>query len=304
MEHGIDEAAYEANRALLGRLPAGRTLVMGILNVTPDSFSDGGAHDTPRTALEHARRMVADGADIVDVGGESTRPGARAVPAQEEQERILPVVEALLADGVVVSVDTMHTATARAALELGPVIVNDVSGLVHEPDMPALIAATGAPYVLMHNRGNPQTMDALAEYQDTVRDVVCELRDAAARFLEAGVRPEQLIVDPGLGFAKAGEQNWELLRGLEWLQAMGHPVLVAASRKRFLGSLLADDDGAPVPPERRDAATAAISALSAARGAWGVRVHDVRSSADAVRTAAAWHGAHAMGAPASEDVLP
>ena len=304
MEQSIDEAAYEANRALLGRLPAGRTLVMGILNVTPDSFSDGGSHATRRSALEHARRMVADGADIVDVGGESTRPGARAVPVQEEQERVLPVVEALLADGVVVSVDTMHTATARAALALGPVIVNDVSGLVHEPDMPALIAATGAPYVLMHNRGNPQTMDGLAEYQDTVPDVVCELRDAAGRFLDAGVRPEQLIVDPGLGFAKAGEQNWELLRGLEWLQAMGHPVLVAASRKRFLGSLLAGDDGAPVPPARRDAATAAISALAAARGAWGVRVHDVRSSADAVRTAAAWHGAHAVGGPVAQDVLP
>lgn len=303
MDESIDEDAYAANRALLGRLPADRTLVMGILNVTPDSFSDGGAHGTTRTALEHARRMVADGADIVDVGGESTRPGAQAVPAHQEQERILPVVEALLAEGVVVSVDTMHTATARAALALGPVIVNDVSGLVHEPDMPALIAATGAPYVLMHNRGNPQTMDGLAEYADTVPDVVCELRDVARRFLDAGVAADQLIVDPGLGFAKAGEQNWELLRGLEWLQATGHPVLVAASRKRFLGALLAGD-GAPLPPAERDAATAAISALAAARGAWGVRVHDVRPSAHAVRAAAAWRGAHAVGEPASSAVLP
>ena len=304
MDESIDAAAREANRALLGRLPADRTLVMGILNVTPDSFSDGGEHATVRAAVEHARRMVADGADIVDVGGESTRPGARAVPVQEEQERILPVVEALLADGVVVSVDTMHTATARAALELGPVIVNDVSGLVHEPDMPALIAASGAPYILMHNRGNPQTMDGLAVYEDTVPDVVCELRDVAGRLLAAGVEPAQLIVDPGLGFAKAGEQNWELLRGLEWLRAMGHPVLIAASRKRFLGTLLADDDGAPAPPAARDAATAAISALAAAQGAWGVRVHDVRASADAVRTAAAWAGAHAPGEPVSQDVLP
>ncbi|MBN6865243.1 dihydropteroate synthase, partial [Micrococcus luteus] len=261
MDESIDAAAREANRALLGRLPADRTLVMGILNVTPDSFSDGGEHATVRAAVEHARRMVADGADIVDVGGESTRPGARAVPPAEEQARILPVIEALLAEGVVVSVDTRHTATARAALALGPVIVNDVSGLAHEPEMPALIAASGAPYILMHNRGNPQTMDGLAVYEDTVPDVVCELRDVAGRFLAAGVEPAQLIVDPGLGFAKAGEQNWELLRGLEWLRAMGHPVLVAASRKRFLGTLLADDDGAPAPPAARDAATAAISAL-------------------------------------------
>lgn len=304
MDESIDAAAREANRALLGRLPADRTLVMGILNVTPDSFSDGGEHATVRAALEHARRMVADGADIVDVGGESTRPGARAVPPAEEQERILPVIEALLAEDVVVSVDTRHTATARAALALGPVIVNDVSGLAHEPEMPALIAASGAPYILMHNRGNPQTMDGLAVYEDTVPDVVCELRDVAGRFLAAGVEPAQLIVDPGLGFAKAGEQNWELLRGLEWLRAMGHPVLVAASRKRFLGTLLADDDGTPAPPAARDAATAAISALAAAQGAWGVRVHDVRASADAVRTAAAWAGAHAPGEPVSEDVLP
>ena len=238
------------------------------------------------------------------MGGESTRPGARAVPPAEEQERILPVIEALLAEDVVLSVDTRHTATARAALALGPVIVNDVSGLAHEPDMPALIAASGAPYILMHNRGNPQTMDGLAVYEDTVPDVVCELRDVAGRFLAAGVEPAQLIVDPGLGFAKAGEQNWELLRGLEWLRAMGHPVLVAASRKRFLGTLLADDDGTPAPPAARDAATAAISALAAAQGAWGVRVHDVRASADAVRTAAAWAGAHAPGEPVSEDVLP
>ena len=293
MDESIDAAAREANRALLGRLPAGRTLVMGILNVTPDSFSDGGEHATVRAALDHARRMVADGADIVDVGGESTRPGARAVPPAEEQERILPVIEALLAEDVVVSVDTRHTATARAALALGPVIVNDVSGLAHEAEMPALIAASGAPYILMHNRGNPQTMDGLAVYEDTVPDVVCELRDVAGRFLAAG-----------LGFAKAGEQNWELLRGLEWLRAMGHPVLVAASRKRFLGTLLADDDGTPAPPAARDAATAAISALAAAQGAWGVRVHDVRASADAVRTAAAWVGAHAPGEPVSEDVLP
>lgn len=280
----------DENLALPGTLPTGRTLVMGILNVTPDSFSDGGRHDSVERALEHARRMLAEGADIVDVGGESTRPGARPVPPAEEQERILPVVEALLAEGAVVSVDTMHTATARAALELGPVILNDVSGPAHEPDMPALVAATGAPYVLMHSRGTPQTMDGLAEYADTVTDVVAELRAAAERFLAAGVLPEQLILDPGLGFAKAGGHNWELLRGLGRLRALGHPVLVAASRKRFLGGLLAGEDGAAPAPSDRDAATAAVTALSAAQGAWAVRVHDVASSAAAVRVAAAWHG--------------
>ncbi len=270
-----------------------RTLVVGILNVTPDSFSDGGAHATVETAIAHGRRLLAEGADVIDVGGESTRPGARPVAVEEEQARILPVVEALLAEGAVVSVDTMHTATARAALEVGPVIVNDVSGLVHEPDMPALIAQTGAPYVVMHNRGNPQTMDTLADYRDTVEDVVRELQEVVDRFLAAGAAPEQLILDPGLGFAKAGEQNWELLRGLDRLQALGFPVLVAASRKRFLGTLLAGPDGADPAPAERDHATAAVSAISAAHGAWGVRVHDVRASAEAVRVGSAWRGASA-----------
>lgn len=270
-----------------------RTLVVGILNVTPDSFSDGGAHATVETAIAHGRRLLAEGADVIDVGGESTRPGARPVAVEEEQARILPVVEALLAEGAVVSVDTMHTATARAALEVGPVIVNDVSGLVHEPDMPALIAQTGAPYVVMHNRGNPQTMDTLADYRDTVEDVVRELQEVVDRFLAAGAAPEQLILDPGLGFAKAGEQNWELLRGLDRMQALGFPVLVAASRKRFLGTLLAGPDGADPAPAERDHATAAVSAISAAHGAWGVRVHDVRASAEAVRVGSAWRGASA-----------
>lgn len=287
----------EENAALLGSLPQGRTLVMGILNVTPDSFSDGGAHDAVDAAVEHARLMLAQGADIVDVGGESTRTGAEPVDPREEQRRILPVVEALLAEGAVLSVDTMHTSTARAVLELGPVIVNDVSGLLFEPDMPELIAETGAPYVLMHNRGTPQTMDGLASYTDTVAEAVCELRSVAERFLAAGADPAQLIVDPGLGFAKTGEQNWEMLRGLEWLQALGHPVLVAASRKRFLGELLAGPDGVPPSPAERDAATAAVSAISAAHGVWGVRVHDVPSSVAAVRAAAAWRGAAPVGLP-------
>ncbi|MDY6054655.1 MAG: dihydropteroate synthase [Micrococcus sp.] len=271
---------------------------MGILNVTPDSFSDGGRHADLEAALAHARAMLADGADVIDVGGESTRPGAEPVSPALEQARVLPVVEALLAEGAVVSVDTMHTATARAALELGPVLVNDVAGLAHEPDMPALIAQTGAPYVLMHNRGTPRTMDALASYGDTVAEVVRELQATAERFLEAGVRPEQLILDPGLGFAKAGEQNWELLRGVERIQALGYPVLVAASRKRFLGQLLEGPDGVGPAPEARDGATAAISAIAASLGVWGVRVHDVRASVEAVRVGAAWRGIRPVGSPA------
>ncbi len=282
--------------ALLHRLPAGRTLVMGVLNVTPDSFSDGGSHGTAAAAIDHGRALIAAGADIVDVGGESTRPGATPVSPEQEQERILPVVEVLLAEGAVLSIDTMHTATARAALALGDVIVNDVSGLHHEPDMPALIAETGAPYILMHNRGTPTTMDALADYGDVVEDVLAELIEVRQRFYDAGVAPEQIIMDPGLGFAKAGEQNWALLRGLDRLTGLGHPVLVAASRKRFLGTLLegqpghSHDDGATPPPAQRDAATAALSALSAFHGAWAVRVHDVTPTADAVRAAAAWRG--------------
>lgn len=288
--------AEDQTPALLRRLPSDRTLVMGILNVTPDSFSDGGEHDTVAAAIAHGRALLAAGADIVDIGGESTRPGADPVSPEQEQERILPVVQALLDDGAVLSIDTMHTATARAALELGEVIVNDVSGLHHEPDMPALIAETGAPYILMHNRGTPTTMDDLAVYGDLVEDVLAELVQVRQRFYDAGVAPEQIIMDPGLGFAKAGEQNWELLRGLDRLIGLGHLVLVAASRKRFLGTLLQDQPGhthapaAPPAPLQRDAATAAISALSAHHGAWAVRVHDVTPTADAVRAAAAWRG--------------
>ena len=296
---------------LLARLPQDRTLVMGILNVTPDSFSDGGRHATMSAAIEHGLALMSQGADIVDVGGESTRPGATPVPPDQEQERILPVIRELLAAGACVSVDTMHAATAAAALELGEVIVNDVSGLHVEADMPAVVADSGAPYVLMHNRGTPTTMDDLTGYDNVVADVLAELRQVRERLYQAGVRPEQLITDPGLGFAKAGEQNWAVLRGIDGLHALGHPVLVAASRKRFLGTLLAapeatsdaspaarpgaiDAPARPRPAEGLDAATSAITALSAERGAWAVRVHDVAASADAVRTVAAWHGSPAQ----------
>lgn len=280
----------KVRRRTLADLPTDRTLVMGILNVTHNSFSDGGDYLDTETAIEQGLRLHYSGADIIDVGGESTRPGAEAIDTLTEQNRVLPVIEALLKAGAVVSVDTMHTATAEAALKLGDVIVNDVSGLNHEPDMPELIARTGAPYVLMHNRGDAQTMDSLAEYEDVVEEVVGELSGLVDRFLAAGVRREQLILDPGLGFAKAGDQNWELLRGLDRLVGLGLPVLVAASRKRFLGSLLATRSGAEPAPKDRDHVTAAVSALSAAHGAWGVRVHHVESSLHAVKVARAWTG--------------
>ncbi|MGM7666897.1 dihydropteroate synthase [Microbacterium sp. A93] len=277
-------------RRTLADLPTDRTLVMGVLNVTDNSFSDGGAYLDTESAIEQGLRLLYSGADIIDVGGESTRPGVEAIDAVTEQNRVLPVIEALLKAGAVVSVDTMHVATAEAALKLGEVIINDVSGLNHERQMPELIARTGATYILMHNRGNAQTMDSLTDYEDVVEDVVRELTELKDAFLAAGVQPEQLILDPGLGFSKAGAQNWELLRGLDRLQALGFPVLVAASRKRFLGTLLASDSGAEPVPAERDHATAALTALSAQHRVWGVRVHTVEPSLHAVKAARAWLG--------------
>ncbi|WP_423447561.1 dihydropteroate synthase [Kocuria sp. KSNUG] len=270
-------------------LPTGRTLVMGVLNVTPDSFSDGGRHDTEAAAVEHGLRLAEQGADIVDVGGESTRPHALGVDPAEERRRVLPVIRELSSRGVVVSVDTFHADTARAAIEAGAHIVNDVSGTAVSPEMIELVGQSGVPYVLMHSRGTPQTMTGLATYTDTVGEVVSELTAVRDRLLAAGVRPERLVVDPGLGFAKAGGQDWELLRALPRLRELGHKVLVAASRKRFLGALLAEG-GTPRPVTGRDGATAAVSALSAFGGAWAVRVHDVPATVDAVAVAHAWLG--------------
>lgn len=266
-------------------LPTDRTLVMGILNVTPDSFSDGGKHATSDTAVAAGLRMYYAGADIIDVGGESTRPGAAEVSVEEEQRRVLPVIEALVKAGALVSIDTTHAATAEAALAAGATIINDVSGLTIEPEMIELVARSKAPYILTHRRGDAGTMDSLTDYRDVARDVAAELAGIRDRLYAAGATPEQIIVDPGLGFAKTEAQNWELLRGLDVLQGLGHKVLVAASRKRFLGSLLTVA-GKSAPPQERDAATAAVTAISAYRGAWGVRVHDVGPSLDAVKVAA------------------
>ena len=265
---------------------AGRTLVMGIVNVTPDSFSDGGRWPDPPSAIAHARLLRDQGADILDVGGESTRPGAEPVPPAAELDRVLPVVRALAADGAAVSVDTVHAETAAACLAAGAVYVNDVSGGLADPELPGVAAAAGAGYVLGHWRGSPATMNDLAVYDDVITEVRAELAERVDAALAAGVDPELLVIDPGLGFAKDARHNWELLAGLGALRAMGYPVLIGASRKRFLGSLLATDDH-PVDPPARDRATAAVTALVAAGGAWGVRVHDVAGSADAVRVAAA-----------------
>ncbi|GAA4366347.1 dihydropteroate synthase [Paeniglutamicibacter cryotolerans] len=271
----------------LADLPTDRTLVMGILNVTEDSFSDGGKYAKTDDAIQHGLRMFYGGADIIDVGGESTRPGAAPVDPAQEAARIVPVIATLVKAGAVVSVDTMHTSTARAALDAGAHLVNDVSGLTHEADMPALIAERGVPYVLMHRRGDATSMTTEADYADVLTEVKAELLALRECFIAAGVKPEQLILDPGLGFAKEAGHNWELLRGLQTFTELGHRVLVGTSRKRFLGSLLRVD-GKDAEPTARDAATAATSALAGAAGVWCVRVHDVGSNLDAVKTATAW----------------
>ena len=280
---------------ILRHLPSSRTLVMGILNLTPDSFSDGGQYNQPELALEHALQMVADGADLIDIGGESTRPGARRVDPLLEQQRILPVIEELAAHGLVMSVDTLNPQTASLAVAAGAHIVNDVSGMSLSDDMIKTVAELGVPYILTHARGNSQTMDQQAGYaNDPVDEVVQELGGLRDRLLAGGVDPQQLIVDPGLGFAKVGDQDWQLLAGLDGLKQLGHPVLVAGSRKRFIGSLLAEQkeargQGAAHSAgefQERDYVTAAISTYAALQGAWAVRVHCVRPSADAVAAVA------------------
>jgi dihydropteroate synthase len=268
-----------------------RTLVMGVVNVTPDSFSDGGRWFTTSSAVAHGLQLLTDGADLLDVGGESTRPNAPRVPVDEELSRVLPVVRELVAHGATVSVDTTRAVVAEQAVDAGALLVNDVSGGLADPEMAALVARTGVAYVAMHWRGHADVMDAHDRYDDVVADVLAELRTRLAELRAAGVRDEQVVLDPGLGFAKAGASNWPLLAHLDVLQAEGFPVLVGASRKRFLGHLLAGPDGEPVPPAERDGATAAISALAAAAGVWAVRVHEARGSADAVRVAAAWRAA-------------
>ena len=278
-------------------LPApGRCLVMGVVNVTPDSFSDGGQWEHPDAAVARGLELAAQGADIVDVGGESTRPGAQRVPAAEELRRVLPVVTELAAAGLTVSIDTMRAATAAAALEAGARLLNDVSGGLADPQMAALAAAARVPFVVMHWRGHSQDMMRHAVYQDVVAEVRRELGQRITALTAAGVDPAAIIVDPGLGFAKLPEHNWALLTRLGEVARVGggtFPVLVAASRKRFIGRLLAGPDGQPRPFAASDDATIAVTALAAAAGAWCVRAHLVPGNADAVRVAARWQAGQA-----------
>lgn len=264
---------------------------MGVVNVTDDSFSDGGRYLDPTRAVEHGLALVAEGAAIIDVGGESTRPGAVRIDSAVEAARIIPVVKELAAQGITVSIDTMHAVVARAALESGAAIVNDVSGGRADPDMVAVVAEAGVPWVLMHWRSvQADQPHEVPNYRDVVAEVRDELLAAVDSAVAAGVERNKVIVDPGLGFAKTAQHNWALLRALPELVATGVPVLVGASRKRFLGTLLAGADGAPRPPDGRETATAVISALAGLHGAWGVRVHDVRASVDALRVVGAWQG--------------
>jgi dihydropteroate synthase len=275
-------------RHVVGLPRRDRALVMGVLNVTPDSFSDGGRYLDPVRALEHGRRLVAEGADLVDVGGESTRPGAERPGVEEELRRVVPVVTALAREGVLVSVDTMRAVVAAEAVAAGAVLVNDVSGGRADGDMLATVARLDVPYILMHWRAHSVEMQQHAEYGDVVADVVEELRLQLDAAVAAGVRADRIAVDPGIGFSKTADQNWDVLAGLARLHELDRPVLVATSKKRFLGTLLSDAPGELRPPDLRDDATTATSALAAAAGAWCIRTHTVRATLDAVRVAARW----------------
>jgi dihydropteroate synthase len=267
------------------RAHAERPKIFAILNVTPDSFSDGGRWEDADDAIDRALELREQGADFIDVGGESTRPGATRVDVVEEQRRVMPVVRGLVERGIPVSVDTMNSVTARAAAEAGAEFINDVSGGLADPDMYRVIAATGVRYIAMHWRGHASGMDDLATYSDVVREVREELKARVAELLVWGVDPQAVVLDPGLGFAKTGEHNWKLLAALPALESLGYPVLVGASRKRFL----AEFAGGNAPTSDRDEATAIISALSAQSGAWGVRVHDVAGTARALDVWSAWN---------------
>jgi dihydropteroate synthase len=263
----------------------GRTLVMGVVNVTPDSFSDGGEWLDPAAAIAHGLDLLAEGGDIIDVGGESTRPGATRPEVSEELRRVLPVVRELAAAGACVSIDTMRAAVAEQALAAGARLVNDVSGGRSDPGMLRLVAESGVPYVGTHWRGHSDDMQSKASYADVVAEVIAELRSQLDEADRAGVATDKLIIDPGFGYAKTAEHNWQLLERLEEFDVLGRPMLVGVSRKAFLGRLLADPDGTPRPAKQRDDATTALTTVLALRGVWGVRVHSVRASRDAIAVA-------------------
>jgi dihydropteroate synthase len=269
-----------------------RPVLMGVVNVTPDSFSDGGRWATPEAAITHGRELLVEGADILDVGGESTRPGATRPLVDEELARVVPVIEALAADGAVVSVDTMRSEVALAAVGAGATMVNDVSGGLADPEMLSAMAGCGVAYVAMHWRAHSDAMQKHASY-DAPGGVVAAVRDELAgrveAMLSAGIQPDRIVLDPGIGFAKTAEHNWTLLRGLAPISALGYPVLVGASRKSFLGSLLAGPDGVARGVEDREHASSALHVLLAQERVWGLRTHDVRAAHDALRTLARWN---------------
>lgn len=261
-------------------------VVMGVVNVTPDSFSDGGRWIESDAAVAHGRQLAADGALVVDVGGESTRPGATRPSTDEELRRVVPVVQALAAEGVVVSVDTMRAEVAEAALAAGGAIINDVSGGLADPQMPDLVARSGAPFVVMHWRGHAHDMQTRAHYDDVVGEVCSELTERVDALLAAGADREQLVLDPGIGFAKTAEHNWQLLAGLEQVVDLGYPVLLGTSRKGFLGKV-GRTEGQERALDARAVVTAATSVRAARAGVWCVRVHDVVATVDAIDVAAA-----------------
>ena len=257
------------------------TLVMGVLNVTPDSFSDGGRFNDPKIATDHALQMIADGADIIDIGGESTRPGSDRISVQEELDRVIPVISELAGTGVAISIDTMRVDVARAAVAAGACMVNDVSGGKADPEMLGYVATLNTPYILMHWRGPSNIMNTLTDYDDVVADVSAEISRQVDVAVAAGIARERIAIDPGIGFAKTVDQNWPILKHLDVLEGLGLPILMGASRKKFLGELLAKD-GVARESDERESATTAITTLMAARGLWAVRVHDVKPSSDAI----------------------
>lgn len=271
--------------AVPGLPQPGRTLVIGVVNVTPDSFSDGGEWLEPATAIKHGMDLLDEGADIIDVGGESTRPGAIRPEVSEELRRVLPVIAELAAAGACVSVDTMRAAVAEPAIAAGARLVNDVSGGKADPQMLRLVAESGLPYVCMHWRGHAEAMQSKAEYRDVVSEVIAELQAQLDAADSAGIPAEKLIIDPGLGFAKTAEHNWQLLQRLGEFAVLGRPMLIGVSRKTFLGRLLAAADGSSRPAKERDDATIALTTVLALREVWGVRVHSVRANRDAVAVA-------------------
>ena len=266
-----------------------RAQVWGILNVTPDSFSDGGQFINPRQALAHAQSMLDAGADVIDVGGESTRPGALKVDIATELERVLPIITAISRAGVTVSVDTMHADVAARAVEAGATIINDVSGGLNDPEILNVAARTGTDLVLMHWRGHSDVMDQMATYSGVTSEVVEHLQERRSAAIAQGVSIDRIILDPGFGFAKNAEHNWQLLRDIDSWMTLGSRVLVGASRKRFLSDCVADDsDGSA---QDRDAASTAVVTYAALHGAWAVRVHDVASAVAATKVATQLHAA-------------